>query len=331
MKNLHTIRTTLALALSISSAVALVAPDVDAAPRAPSGSQRATRAKAHSCPVRAALLLGQYFERGEFRCLLKAAPAKSSGLVMGSAEVKKRKLRQGDRCRYVAFPPTGLFFVKKDTRCFRSRGGAENAGYTKFLQGTPSASGSPDDSATATPAPGTPVPDGTVAVTPTPGPGQSGETPQPGATSTPTPVPSNPAATATPVSVTPTPTPTVTPTFTGTYPPSGQPLLYSFLLYPVTAGSGYSGSCTAELSGDRTHLTVQCTHNVTGASAAHAHIIPFNEPFCGVPTPGSPFTLDCTVTPDQSAGIVAGWGLISVHLAPGGENQAINGYIRNTP
>lgn len=136
-----------------------------------------------------------------------------------------------------------------------------------------------------------------------------------------------PTPTATPDSEPLFPTPTATPFGNSGY--NGPPLNFSFDLGPYQQGSGYTGHCTAVLNGTRTELSVHCTHNVTNASEAHLHVVPHNERSCALASPPLEFSMTCALTEDQAAGIAAGNGLLSIHLAPGAANQALAGLIRN--
>ena len=85
-----------------------------------------------------------------------------------------------------------------------------------------------------------------------------------------------------------------------------------------------SGSCIADLSDTADELSVQCSHTVAGATAAHVHQAPFgqNGPVrFTLADPASPFLLLTPMTPRDVADLMAGFLYVNVHSAdfPDGE------------
>ena len=94
-----------------------------------------------------------------------------------------------------------------------------------------------------------------------------------------------------------------------------------------------SGRCIADLSDSADELSVQCTHNVSGATAAHVHQAPFGENgpvLFHIASPASPFTLLAPMTPRDVADLMAGFLYVNVHSTdfPDGE---VRGQIVEAP
>jgi hypothetical protein len=124
-----------------------------------------------------------------------------------------------------------------------------------------------------------------------------------------------------------TPSPSV-PAATPT--PDLNTVKYVFQLGAAHPGSGFEGSCTADLSGARTEISISCTHNVSDVTEAHLHIAPTNDPYCILPNPGLSFTMICPLTSDQSQRVLDGNGFVAVHNGPDVAGEAAVGLIRNS-
>lgn len=267
-------------------------------------------AKPPLCRARVLLPIGQYVLRAEQRCAKNVKKAKAAGfslLTDGSKAAKKRRKTRtrSTSCPFVEVPTGQLYLDERDTTCFANSARAERKGYTHF---------SP---AVAASTPVTPPPIVNTPVVPTAVP-----TTIPGTTATPIDVP-----TAVPPTATPDSSETATPSATPTRPAAGDPITWNFILVPTEPESGAEGSCSATINGARTSLTYGCTHNVTTASEVHLHPIPSNGKFCALPLPGLSFTHQCELTSEEAGSILAGNTIVSIHVAPGGPNQALVNYI----
>jgi hypothetical protein len=93
------------------------------------------------------------------------------------------------------------------------------------------------------------------------------------------------------------------------------------------------GSCFADLNDPATELFLECTHTVSGATAAHIHQAPAGENgpvLIELGDPASPFSLNAPLGPRDVADLVAGFLYVNIHSeeAPDGE---IRGQIVNQP
>lgn len=93
------------------------------------------------------------------------------------------------------------------------------------------------------------------------------------------------------------------------------------------------GACFADLNDPATALSLECTHTVVGATAAHIHAAPAGENgpvLIELGDPTSPFSLNAPLTPRDVADLMAGFLYVNIHSeeAPDGE---IRGQIVNQP
>lgn len=95
-------------------------------------------------------------------------------------------------------------------------------------------------------------------------------------------------------------------------------------------GSAAAANCTADLNAGATSMSVDCTHNLAGADAAHVHDAPFGEigPVVHTfPSAASPLSASIPMTPLLVAKYAATFLYLDVHT-PGGTEEDPSDEIR---
>ena len=101
--------------------------------------------------------------------------------------------------------------------------------------------------------------------------------------------------------------------------------------------SAATASCTADLDNAATALALQCTHNLSGAVAAHIHKAPLgvNGPAVFTfPSAASPLNASMPMTPELVANFAATFLYLDIHTPPGTEeapSEEIRGQIGTPP